>query len=272
MLTSLEIYKLFDEIAKQPIKSMNFPTHFMATVHIKRAMMEKEISVHKVAEALYLGPLIATKVLVAANHNVSAKSAEIVDLEYAVRKLGIEAVKKISLAVAIDQLRKSKEVLSYASLARKIWLRTLCVQSAAYEIAKEPGIVSPQEAQFAGLILKLGGFYLLYRAGSEIKTVMHPDDIQEGLARNYLDLTKKIVEYFSVPKEIRDAMNIDEFYGTELRYPPKSLVEIIYISNVYANHIIEWVLGDSDEIRLTDPYLAMKADILTKMDQIQRGQ
>ncbi len=269
MTSSHDVFGMFEKIAAEPIKAVNFPSHFEIALKLKSVIAAPSSTVRKVVDIVHGEPLIASKIITAANTVTVRGSEPVSDLEKAVIRLGIDHVRRIALVTAVNQLRVSKHTLQYASLARRVWLRSLYVAAASSVIAKERTEFSPGEAQFAGLLLNLGGFYLLHRIGSVPNLIIHPDDVKEGLSRHYLPTTRKILEHLGIPKTIQQAMEIEGYQKNALRYPPKTLAEVLNVSNTFANDRISWYEEDANSVEIPDEYLDLKDKIHDQFLRIQ---
>lgn len=258
MVSSFNVFEIFEKISKEKIEKVNFPSHFEIVLKLKAVLSDSQSSTQKVVGILYGEPLIASKVLMASNVASLRGNGNIVELDSAVTRLGIEQVRRVAISTAVNQLRESKPVLQYASISRRVWLRSLYVAAGSYVVAKENPEFSQSEARFAGLMLKIGAFYLLHRLGSIPDFIAHPDDVKEGLTRNYLPATRKVLEFLGLPKDIQDSAFIEPFANSIPEHPPTTLAEVVNAGNVFANRKVPWYEEDVSGADLPEKYLRIE--------------
>ena len=269
MVSSFNTFTLFEKIAAEPISSINFPSHFEIVLKLKSALSNPTTSIAKVVSIIHCEPLIATKVIGSSNSVVMHGYEEITDLENAVRRLGVDHVRRIALITASNQLKESKCVLQYASFARRLWLRSLYVAASAAVVAEETTDLVKPDAQFTGLLLHLGAFYLLHRLGSVPGLILHPDDVKEGLSRHYLEMTRKILKHLALPKSVIQGTEIEVYQNQPLRHPPKTIAEVVHIGNLFANNKISWYEEDANAIEILEPYRELEPKIESMFATLQ---
>lgn len=261
MVSSFNTFSLFEKIASEPISSVNFPSHFEIVLKLKTALSNPTTNIKKVVSIIHCEPLIASKIMGSSNSVVMHGYEEVTDLETAVRRLGVDHVRRIALVTALNQLKESKCVLQYASLARRVWLCSLYVAAASAVIAEETTEIVKPDAQFTGLLLKLGAFYLLHRLGSIPDLILHPDDVKEGLSHHYLDMTRKVLTHLGLPKMIIQGTEIEAYENQPVRHPPKTVAEVIYIANLFTNDKISWFEEDAHAVDILEPYRVLEDKI-----------
>lgn len=260
MTSSVITYQALELIAKEDINDLSFPTHFGVVLKLRAILSDPDSSFKKVIELLKGEPVIAAKVISSANTVGNGSGSSIIDIEKAVFRLGLNAVRRIALGVAMVQLNKSKEMLVFSNLARCVWLHSLYVSSAAYVVAKELSRLHPDEAEFSGLMLNLGAFYMLYRAASSEGSMQH-DDVREGVVRHYLALSKKLLQYLEIPQETIDAISIDKQQAIEIKSPPKTMRELIHVANELATVKMPWFDEDRNREEIPGEYTSLKGKI-----------
>lgn len=261
MPNSLETYKLLESIAQAEIDDLSFPTHFHIALKLRTALGDADVPFKKVSDLLKGEPLMSAKIIAAANSSASRTSEKITNVETAVFRLGLATVRRIALGIAMIQLNKSKEMLAFANLSRSVWLNSLYTSASAYVVAKETSGVHAEEAEFAGLLLNIGAFYMLYQVSTVKDKVLFQEDVREGIARNYLSLTKRLLTYLDVPTEIQEAMDIEPLRKLEMKHPPKSLREVLHIANELGTKKHPWFEEDRNRAEITQPYVDLSEAI-----------
>lgn len=261
MSTSLETYQRLEKIAEAPITDLSFPTHFHVALKLRNLLGDPDVPFKKVTEVLRGEPLMSAKVMAAANSASVRTGEKITSIETAVFRLGLSTVRRISLGIAMVQLNKSKEMLAFANLSRSVWLNSLYTSSSAYVVAKESANISAEEAEFAGLMVNIGAFYMLYQASLVKDLQMLQEDVREGIARNYGALTKKLLGYLEVPDAIQQAMDIEPLRKLAMKHPPKTLREVIHVANELSARKIPWFEEDQFRAEILPIYLDLSGRI-----------
>ncbi len=163
-------FRVLEDISRDLSGEVNFPTCLDAAVLVRNTLRDPEVTLDRVAAVVGSEPLIASKLLRLANsvhYNPAGRS--VTDLRNAVSRLGFETVRTVSLAVAMDQMVKARNLSAFAGIARETWEHSLQVAAIARVLARRIGRINQDEAMVAGMVRPIGVFYLLYRASE------HPD-------------------------------------------------------------------------------------------------
>lgn len=86
------------------------------------------------------------------------------DLQTAIKRLGVEVVRTTALAIAMNQLMRSKETAVFSEFTKSLWDHSLRAAAASRLLARKFTRLSADEAMLAGLVHDLGAFYMIYRA------------------------------------------------------------------------------------------------------------
>ena len=158
-------FRILEDIARDLSGDVNFPTCLDAAMLVRNTLRDPLADLQLVVRAISTEPLISSKLLKLANsvsYNPSGKP--ITDLQLAVARLGFEIVRTTSLAVAMDQMLKSKNLTTYDQISHAAWRHSMQVAAIARVLARRIGRFNADEAMLAGLVHNIGIFYLLYRA------------------------------------------------------------------------------------------------------------
>jgi len=240
-------FPILQDIAQDLSGETNFPTSLDAAVMVRNTLHDPEVSLDQVARAIALEPLIASKLLRLANsvaYNPVGNS--ITDLKTAIARLGFEAVRTTSLAVAMDQIMKSKNLGTFDRFAKQTWEHSLQVAATARVLARRVGRVNPDEALLAGLVHDIGIFYLLYRAvdydiyrNDEAAVIELLIDWHESIGENLLHA-------LGLPDRIIDAVRRHD--GPHEAVSPCNLRDVIYFANLLSGNGYEWLSDGANAI------------------------
>lgn len=87
-------------------------------------------------------------------------------------------VRTTALAIAMNQLLRSKDMVLFADFTRLLWEHTLKAAAATSVLARRCTRINPDEALLAGLVHDLGAFYMLYRAAQYEELRTRPDTVK----------------------------------------------------------------------------------------------
>lgn len=268
--TGIEVFATLENIARSDVTSISFPTHLHVLLRLREIFCDGDISFKRAEQLIHGEPLIAMRVISAANAAVFFGKPEIMDLENAIFRLGLNTTKRVTLSVAMAQLNKSKELLIYAGISRVIWLHSLYTAAAAFVIASNLTDIHPEECQTVGLMANLGAFYMLYKACENPLLTHAQEAVREAAGRHYLSMTKKVIRYIGLPDTIVEALDIAMRENTVIKVPPKDMREIIRIANVMASEHVQWDEGIGHTAKISPVFLALKSQILDRFNYLQK--
>lgn len=225
---------ILDEIARDLAGDANFPTCLDAALLIRNTLSDPFADLDHVARAVGIEPLISSRLLHLANSTAfNPSGARISSLATVIGRLGFNVVRTISLAVAMDQMLKSKQLTSHQRIAHEAWACAVQVAAIARVLARRLGRISPDEAMLAGLVHNIGIFYLLYRAGNHLEYQDNEPLLLELLAAWHTSTAARLLEHLGLPATITEAVR-------DQRQPhpitaPSSISDILHIAVTLAN-------------------------------------
>lgn len=261
MGSSLKAHQLLQKIVASPITTASFPTHFSVVLRLKQAMNNDDTPIKKIVEILEGEPVVSGRVIQTANAAAFMAHGNIMSLEKAVSRLGVSTVRRISLGVAMHQLSKSKEMLVFASLSRKLWLNSMYIAAAAYVIAHKLTNFNKDEMLFMGLMVNMGGFYLLYQASLNEELRQSQEDIHDAIRNYYRPLTSKVLKNLNLPSVFCDQIDFQSLDGCSLNTVPKTQKELMYAANTLASKHYPWDNVDIDQACLDKMYYDLESEI-----------
>ena len=227
-------FPILEDIARDLAGDVNFPTCLDAAVLVRNTLKDPLADIAHVAAAVGLEPLISSKLLRLANSVAyNPYGREVSDIATAVSRLGFEVVRTTSLAVALDQMLKSRNLNAYEALARQAWERSIQVAAIARVLARRLGRVNPEEALLAGLVHDIGIFYLLYRAADYPLYKDNPSAIHALLVGWHESIGENLLHTLGMPAAIVDAVHDRDHPGDVIT--PCTVRDIIYFANLLAS-------------------------------------
>lgn len=246
MPSSSPHFRILQDIARDLSGDVNFPTCMDAAILVRNTLRDPYASLNRVVQVISIEPLISSKLLKLANSvafNPSGHS--ISELEPAISRLGFEAVRTTSLAVAMDQMLKSRNLSEFDDISRHAWEHSLRTAAIARVLARRIGRINPDEAMLAGLVHDIGIFYLLYRAAEYPEYRQDHAAIVELITGWHESIGESLLHILGLPEQITNAVrDHDRLQNVE---NPCSIRDVLYFANLLAGWDSDWLPAVSDE-------------------------
>ncbi len=223
-------FRILDDIARDLSGDTNFPTCMDAAILVRNTLRDPSSSLERVVQVVGVEPLISSKLMRLANSlSYNPGGDTIRDLANAVSRLGFDVVRTTSLAVALDQMLKSRQLMAYAELARDTWAHCIHVAAIARVLARRLGRINPDEAMLAGLIHNIGVFYLLYRA-ADYPEYRDEAQVIHLLTRHQASIGESLLHLLGLPEWIVEAVRDQE--GLSDVSTPCCIADILYFARM----------------------------------------
>ena len=237
-------FHMLEDIAKELKGNIVFPTYFDADLHLRKALQDPDLPTARLASIVSLEPLIATKLMKLANSVLYNPQCILVhSLPAAITRIGFNQVRATSLAIAMDQMLRCKEMAVFGDLTRALWIHSLKLAAAAHVLASNYTRINPDEALLAGLVHDLGAFYMIYRAAQYPELRSRPDSVKYLIVQWHESIGVTLLNALGLPENIVEA-TIDHDQPQPLPETLRTLKDIVYIANILAGARFEWMLQD----------------------------
>lgn len=235
---------MLEDIARELAGDVVFPTYFDVAVHIRNILRQPDVSLAEVVRAVDLEPLICAKLLRLANSVAYNPGGEpVVDVQHAVARLGFDLVRITALAFAMDQLRRSHDLVAFQNLSRDIWEHSLMAAAAARVVARRMTRLNADEAMLAGLIHDLGAFYMVYRAAHYPELREDPALVRQLLLLWHESIGESLLNALGLPEEIIQGIHEHDQPRSDL-HTPRTLGDVVYMANLLAGGCRYWAGDD----------------------------
>jgi len=232
------------DIAKELAGEVVFPTYFDAVLRLRKTLQDPNQSLGRIAAAVAVEPLISAKLLHLANSVAfNPGGTEVLDLQAAIARLGINVVRSTALSIVMTQLLRAKGMAAYSELTHTLWDHSINTAAAARIIARKLTRINPEEAMLAGLIHDLGAFYMLYRATQYEELSHRPESVKYLIIQWHESIGVSLLNALGLPDEIVKATEDHD----RLRPPPtpvRTLTDVVYVANMLAGGHFEWTMQD----------------------------
>jgi len=243
-------FRILQDIARDLSgEVVNFPTFLDITFRVRTALKKPDLTIEELATLVGAEPLMSTRIIRLANSVTLNRSGRaIVDVNAAIPRTGMEAVRSVSFAVAMEQLLASKKMAPFAAVSRRLWQHTMHVAALSRLLARKATRVAPDEAMFAGLIHDIGVFYLLSRAASFPELIAEPSELHQLLVQWHAEIGHALLAAMGLPEEL---LLVVQTHETDRPVESlKTLADVLLVANKLANLEHPW----------RDPELADRVD------------
>ena len=241
-----ERFRMLEDIARELAGEVIFPTYFDAALRLRKDLQNPDLPTARIAKIVSIEPLIAAKLMqLAGSALYSPDGSPAKDLSAAISRLGVDLVRTTALAIAMNQLLRSKDMAIFSDLTRALWDHSIRTAAAARVLAQNFTRINPDEALLAGLVHDLGAFYMLYRAVQYPELRVRPDSIKYLIVQWHEGIGVTLLDTLGMPKEIVNA-TIDHDQPRLAPITVRTLADIVYVGNLIAGAHFEWSHQDFD--------------------------
>jgi HD-like signal output (HDOD) protein len=245
-------FHMLEDIARELQGEVVFPICFDVAIRLREMIDDERQPLERIIKLITLDPLISARLLRMANSaSARAGGGPVRDLRSAISRLGLKTVRTTAMAIAIKQLLRSRDMVDFTDIAHSLWTHSILTASAAHVLARELTRFNPDEAMFAGLVHDLGAFYMLYRATQYPELRIRPDTVKHLVAQWHESIGVSLLDALEMPAEIVDAVR-DHDVLRPLPEKPRTLNDVVYVSNLLAGGGIEFLRQDIDPARLLE--------------------
>lgn len=233
-------FKVLEDIAKDLSgNEINFPTFLDITFQVRTALKDPNLNVEQLAKLVGAEPLMSAKIIRMANSAaLNPYGREIADVKSAITRVGMEAVRSVSFAVAMEQLLASKNMAPFEGLSQRLWEHTVQVAALCRVLSRRLSRLNPDEAMFAGLVHDIGVFYLLSRAANFPDLVADKAELHAMLVQWHDNIGHALLTALGQPEAVLVAVQEHEVHR-EIR-EIKTISDALYIANRLANLTQPW--------------------------------
>jgi HD-like signal output (HDOD) protein len=243
-------FRILEDIARDLSgDEITFPTFLDVTFQIRGALKNPNLTVDQLSLLVGAEPLMSAKVIRLANSAaLNPTGRTIGDVKTAITRVGMEAVRTISFAVAMEQLLGSKKMAPFEWISQRLWEHTIHVAALCRVLARKIAKINPDEAMFSGLVHDIGVFYLLSRATNFPDLIENRPELYELLVHWHDNIGHALLAALGLGEELLGAVLEHE---VERQVPAiKTLADVLFVANKLANLKTSWrnpeELADAD--------------------------
>lgn len=239
-MTNAVTFKVLEDIARDLSgDEISFPTFLDITFQVRTALKDPNLNVDQLAKLVGAEPLMSTKIIRMANSvALNPSGREIADVKNGIIRVGMEAVRTVSFAVAMEQLLKSKQMQPFEGISQRLWEHTAHVAALARVLARKVAKINGDEAMFTGLVHDIGVFYLMSRAAGFPELVADKAELHSLLVGWHDNIGHALLSALGSPESVLQAVQEHET-DREIK-AIRTLSDVIYIANKIANRTSSW--------------------------------
>lgn len=228
-------FRIIEDIARDLSGELvSFPTFLDITFQVRTALKDPKLTIDRLARLVEAEPLMSTKVVRMANSVAMNPSGRaIADVRSAITRIGMEAVRSVSFAVAMEQLLRSKNMAPFEALSKRLWEHSMHVAALCRLLARRVGGINPDEAMFAGMVHDIGVFYLLSRAANFQELIADRHELNQLLVQWHDNIGHALLSAMGQSEELLTAVQEHECVRAMVKI--KTLSDLVYVANVLAN-------------------------------------
>jgi len=233
-------FRILEDIARDLSGNVvSFPTFLDITFRVRTALKNPSLTVEQLATLVGAEPLMSAKIIRMANSVAMNPSGRtIADVKSAIARVGMEAVRSVSFAVAMEQLLGSKKMAPFEGISQRLWEHSIHVAALCRVLASKLARLNPDEAMFAGLVHDIGVFYLLSRVANFPELIEDKAELHELLVQWHDNIGHALLAALGQPEEVLAAVQEHEI---ERPVPVvKTLSDVLFIANKLANTQTGW--------------------------------
>lgn len=256
-----EQLKAFGErIEKEMVEGrLNFPTVLDLSLRIKTVADDPDSSLDDIAAIARAEPVLSAKAVRMANAVLmNPYGAPVTNVGDAVRRIGLDSLRSLAFAVAAEQVAQDFRSHTLKLIATGLWMHTVDIACWANVIARETRSTNPDTAMFAGMMVDIGQFFLLSRAGDYPALEDDMNRFAEFVGTWNGPVGRVILEVFGLPESVLDAYREP---SPRIVWPPISLPETLKLARVLTeSHNPFDQLAGEDSPSLTEAIAASRID------------
>jgi len=225
------VQSLAAELSKGRIELPAFPD---VVVRVRQVLADEFVSSKQVERVISVEPALAAKLMTTANSVAfNVAGPRILDLKSAITRVGLNMVRNVALAFAMQQMRKAPALAGLKEPLNDLWNRSVQVAALSYVVARNHSPVNPDLALLAGLLHGVGRLYILTRL-AEHRSLFTDQPTYRRIVRDWhAPIAKAILENWDIGEPIVEAIGQYE----DLRrhhIGPTDLGDVLTVANLLA--------------------------------------
>ncbi|MDB6060689.1 MAG: hypothetical protein JWM78_792 [Verrucomicrobiaceae bacterium] len=170
-------------------------------MRIRTMLDNNDVSVRQIADVVNRDPVIAAKIMRAANSPIYFGASKCDTVQNAIIRLGLLTTKQLVIGFTLRDLFNS-DVPLLRKLMTEIWQQSSDVAAISFVLARHTKLYDPEEAMLAGLVSNIGVLSVLSYAQSYPKLLENEVLLRQWCDRLKGEVGAMVLEHWQFPDEI----------------------------------------------------------------------
>lgn len=191
-------YRLFQDLMEDRLALPSMPD---VAVKVRRAISDEDAGAGEVAKILQNDPVVAARVMQAANSALFSGQNPADNLTAAIVRLGLKNTREVVMAVTMREVFKAKSPLLNKRMV-ELWMHSTLVAAMAAVLARQLRGFSPDRALLAGLVHDIGVVPMLAHAGDYDDLARDPGLLEQTIAEYRGQVGAMILRRWNFPEDL----------------------------------------------------------------------
>jgi len=193
---------LFNEIMHAfNMRKLKLPSLPEVAVKVKAAMLHPSTSADDIALIISADPVMAIKLINAANGPLNRGIEPIDNIQSAVVRLGMKASKELVISFAVKHLFTSKSQTLNLRM-RKLYDHSIDVAAISFALSKQSGFLSPDHMLLAGLLHEIGVIPILSYIEDTGLVIEDEHDLEAIIDRLRGVVGSMVIRHWDLPADL----------------------------------------------------------------------
>ena len=191
-------------VATFRFEDAKLPSLPSAVVYLESAIRDDSVSMTRLAQLLEQDPVLAAKLIRAANSAFYRSVSPVESVPAAVSRIGFSATRNMAL-VLLGNSFKARHML-VAGKINELWSQSLRIAAMASSLAAHYPLVDANRAILGGLLYNVGAMLLLTRIDEKVKCVPHPVILDHMISKYAQLFGLKLLQTWKMDPDLLDVV------------------------------------------------------------------
>lgn len=216
---------------------LSLPSLPEVAIKIRHALVEEHTELEHVVRVIGADPVLAARVVTAANSAFARASRPISDLHTAVFRLGLQSVYSLAMSTALQQVLYAKVPDRLRSTLKAEWECSVRVAVIAQSLARIVGDCDSDEAFLAGLFHNIGKLFILKRAADFPELLQSESALQMVMEAWHNVVGFALVTHWGMAGDIAAAVRDHSGYDPGVSGTSR-LTSVLYVAHRNAGKVL----------------------------------
>ncbi|MEM7704609.1 MAG: HDOD domain-containing protein [Pseudomonadota bacterium] len=189
------------------VSTASLPALLPASGYLVNRLSDPELDARSLPSVIEKAPVIAGRILALANSAWSAPAVPVTSLELACRRLGLNMIRTVGVAMAVSQPFRPVPVSGFNAI--RFWASSLLAADAGYLLAEPLAPESRESARTAALLARLGILWLVENRPEDLARAIALMQADGDLALNdalrqccgfgHVEISQQLAEHWRLP-------------------------------------------------------------------------